>query len=91
MKSESFQEEEYPHLSRAMHHFKDTQKGRDEMCEIIEEYANEKANEKAVDTAIHIFLKLNYSKENIVKNVLEEFPQISEQQISKRVEELWDK
>ena len=65
---------------------KEREEGRDEMCETIERYANE----VAVDTMIKTCIKLNCSKEKIIKMVLEDFPQISEEQVSKRVSEIWE-
>ena len=87
LKSESFYEEEYPNLSKAMQHFKDTEKGRDKMCSIIEEYAVD----IAVDTLIDACMDLECSKDKTIKMALKKFPQIPEEQIHKRVEELWNR
>ena len=91
LKNESFDDADYPNLSKAIQHFKDTEEGRDEMCAIIENYANEIAVERAVDTMIKTCIMLDATKEKTLKMVLDEFPQISKEQISKRVTELWDK
>ena len=90
LKKESFYDEEYPHLSKAIQHFKDTKKGRDEMCAVMEEYANERALESAVEATIKTCIKFNASREKTLQTVLEEYPQMSEQHISERIAELWD-
>ena len=69
---------------------KEREEGRDEMCETIERYANEVAVEREIDRMIKTCIKLNCSKEKTIKMVLEDFPQISEEQVSKRVSEIWE-
>ena len=53
LKNESFYEKDYPELSEAVKHFKDTEKGRDEMCSIIEEYAVDKAIDATIESFKH--------------------------------------
>lgn len=91
LKKESFYDEEYPHLSKAIQHFKDTKKGRDEMCAVIEEYANERAIESAVEATIRTCIRFNVSREKTLQTVMEDFPQMSGQHISERISELWEK
>ena len=60
------------------------------MCETIERYANEIAVEREIDRMIKTCIQLNCSREKTIKMVLEDFPQISEEQVSKRVSEIWE-
>ena len=55
LKNESFYEKDYPELSEAVKHFKDTEKGREEMCSIIEEYGDNRAKDSAIDATIESF------------------------------------
>ena len=48
------------------------------------------ANEIAIDATIKTCIRLNVSREKPLQTVLEDFPQMSEEQISKRVSELWE-
>ena len=70
---------------------KDTEKDLDEMCETIERYANEIAVEEAVDAMIDTCRMFCATKEKNIRIVAERYPQISEEQISNRLSELWDK
>lgn len=81
LKRESFHDEDFPELSEAMHHFKETEKGVSEVCETIEKYAND----KALDAAINMGLKFNQRKDVIIKAVMEEFPQMSQETIVARL------
>ena len=95
LKQESFDVADYPNLSAAIQHYKDTEKGRDEMCEIIEEYANEVANERAIEAAIvssiETCIMIGLPKQEVIEVVGKKFPQLSSEQLSERVDELWEK
>ena len=52
LKSEGFYDEMYPALSEAINHYKGSERGCDEMCESIENYAIEMAIEEVIKTCI---------------------------------------
>ncbi len=58
-----------PELSMAMHHFKETEEGSDEMCKAIEEFADE----RALNTAIDICIECNSSLEETIRIVKKKF------------------
>ena len=91
LRNDSFDSENYPNLCDAMHHFKDTKEGVNEMCESIENYANERANLSAIDAAITAFIDLNQSKDDTINYVKSKFPDTSDSYILERVTLLWDK
>jgi hypothetical protein len=52
----------YKELADGVHHFKETEKGRDLMCEAVRRYAEEYAEERVVDNKVEII-------KNLMKNM----------------------
>ena len=86
LRKDSFQNEDYPKLSDAMHHFKDTEEGLNEMCASIESYATDKALDRSISTCIRVKL----SKDATVQAIKEEFPEYDDEQIISRITLLWN-
>ena len=86
LSKDSFQNDNYPNLSDAMHHYKDTKEGVIEVCASIESYAID----RSVDTAIETCLLLNQSKDVILKVVKKQFPEYDDEKISSRISFLWN-
>ncbi len=86
LSKDSFQNDKYPNLSDAMHHYKDTKEGVIEVCASIESYAID----RSVDTAIETCLLLNQSKDVILKVVKKQFPEYDDEKISSRISFLWN-
>ena len=80
LRSDSFNDNMYPALSKAMQHFKDSEKGRDEVCKSIEEFAND----RGIDTAINICIAHNDSLEETITYVTEQFTNATRDYISSR-------
>lgn len=51
LRKDVFKSDKYPAFSDAVRYFKETEKGRDEMCAVVEEYASKKAEEAAKEAA----------------------------------------
>lgn len=83
---DSFQNDKYPNLSDAMHHYKDTEEGVNEMCASIENYAND----KALDEAIIMGISLCANKETLIEKAVKQFPNISKDTVVSRITALWN-
>ncbi len=90
LKNKSFYDELYPALSEAIRHYKDTEKGRSEVCKSIEEYAADIAMEKAIDAVIQNCFAHNDTKEDTIMYVQKQFPQVTKNQIELRFKFLSD-
>lgn len=85
LKSDSFYDDMYPALSEAIKHFKESEKGRDEMCKSIEIYATE----EAIDAVIRTCVAHKDSREETINYVKTQFNDISEDYITSRFEVLF--
>jgi hypothetical protein len=60
-------------LADGLHHFKETGKGRETMCEAVEEYAKEYAKEYAceekINTAKNLMINMNWTLEETLNNM----------------------
>ena len=86
LSKDSFQNDNYPNLSDAMHHYKDTKEGVIEVCASIESYAND----RALDEAITMCLKYCPSKDQLIDDAIEQFPSIPKETVISRVSFLWN-
>lgn len=68
-------------LSEAIHHFKETEVGLNYMCEIVEKYAND----KALDEVLIMGIRYCPSKEILVDDAMEQFPNIDKNIIISKV------
>ena len=91
LKKESFNDKDYPNLSEAIQHFKDSKEGQDKMCKVIEEYANERAKqveqqtaEEAVISSARRSLSRGINKSLIIQDI---FDDLSKHQILSSLEE----
>lgn len=91
LSKDSFDSKDYPNLSDAIHHFKDTKEGVNEMCESIEAYANEIADARAIDATIITCLDFNQSKVDTLNYVKSKFPDTSDSYIQERIDTLYNK
>ncbi|MCQ2535354.1 MAG: Rpn family recombination-promoting nuclease/putative transposase [Lachnospiraceae bacterium] len=80
LKSDSFYDEAYPALSRTVKHFKDSKKGRDQMCQSIEEYAAE----SSIDAIIKTCLAHKDSLEQTIQFVKYQFSEATNELITDR-------
>lgn len=60
------------------------------MCASIETYADEKADKRAVDVIIGTCKLLNHSKDEAIRAVQLQYPQVSKDFILERITLLWD-
>lgn len=74
--------EKFPRISRAIKHFK-TGKGRNIMCEAVEEYAKEAAKETAKETEKQTIrnMVVNMLKENMSDETIIKVAKISEEEL----------
>lgn len=86
LEKDSFQSENYPRLSDAIHHFKNTEEGVNEMCASIETYAND----RAMDATIIACIDFNKTAEEAVSYVGKKFPEVDNDRIISRVTFLWN-
>lgn len=82
LKSDSFYDEMYPALSDAIRHFKNSEKGRDEVCKSIETYATE----EAIDAVIKTCIAHKDSLEETIDFVKEQFMKVNREYIISRFE-----
>lgn len=90
LRTDSFYNCDYPNLSRAIHHFKETTKGVNRMCESIEAYANERATERAIDATIRSCIHFKQTKAETTKYVKSEYSDVSDSYILERITLLWN-
>ena len=86
LRSDSFYDEMYPELSKAMKHFKDTEGGKNEMCKSIEEYAEE----RALDLAINICMDFGKKIDETIDYVCGRFPSFTRDYVTERFYALSD-
>lgn len=90
LKKDSFYDELYPALSRAIRHYKDTEKGRDEVCKSIEDYATEIATRQSIDEVVQTCIDFDKPFDEIIKYVSNRFNDIAKDYIVSRVKLLYD-
>lgn len=84
LKKESFYDELYPALSEAIKHYKDTEKGRDEVCKSIEDYATDIAKEQSIDAIINTCIAHKDSLEQTVEFVKKQYAEATIEHITSR-------
>ena len=73
LKRETFDNKKFPHLSGAVKYYKDSKEGVNDMCRIVEDYAEryaqKKADEKAIEMTVEIAKKMLANNEPVEKIV----------------------
>ena len=65
LEKDSFDNPHFPKLSNKVRYFKNTEKGRVEMCQIVEEYAKEYAKDAIRETIINIAIAMLKKGEDV--------------------------
>ena len=76
---------DYKELAGGVHHFKETEEGRDTMCESVKKYAEEYSTTKDIERVKSVMEKLKYSVEEALDllNITGEEKKIISQQLQK--------
>ena len=59
----------YKELADGLHHFKETGKGRDTMCEAVTEFAKEYSNEEKINTVKNLMKNMKWTLEQTLTNM----------------------